>query len=102
MEASYQIAYATSQVSDMHKREYLMHLSLILWPQNVEAAKTLAYALDCYGHTSAARSLYTQCYLLSGNIGCGLHFVLATPTISWNLLQAESSLRTCWRIFTSF
>lgn len=83
----------------MNKREYLLHISLILWPQNAEVAKTLAYALECYGHTSAAKSLYAQCYYLSGNLGCGLHFMLAAPTILWNQLQARRSFKN---ILTDF
>ena len=93
MDASYQIAFASSQEPDMNKREYLMHISLILWPQNAEVAKTLAYALECFGHTSAAKSLYAQCYFLSGNLGCGLHFMLAAPTILWNSIQAKRSFK---------
>ena len=93
MNASYQLAFSSSQEPDIHQREYLLHLSLILWPQNAEVAKALAYALECYGHASAARSLFTQCYLLSGNIGCGLHFILAAPTISLNQIQAERSFK---------
>ena len=93
MAASYKLAFASPQESNIYKREYLLQLSLILWPQNAEVAKALAFALESYGHTTAARSLYTQCYLLSGNIGCGLHFILAAPTISWNQLQAERSFK---------
>lgn len=82
-----------SSFESMKYKELLLHLSLILWPENVDSMTALAYAWECYGQTSAARSLYAHCFLFTGNIGCGLHYILAAPTITWDIAEANASFQ---------
>mmetsp|Transcript_20574 Transcript_20574/g.29475 ORF Transcript_20574/g.29475 Transcript_20574/m.29475 type:complete len:739 (-) Transcript_20574:1119-3335(-) len=74
--------HCANLASDMNTKEILFHISIILWPQNSNSIKSLGYALECFGHTSAARSAYLQCFLLTSDYGCWIHFLLASPTLS--------------------
>jgi len=79
--------------TDMNTREFLYHVSIMLWPQNTDSIKSLGYALECFGHTSTARSVYLQCYLLTADFGCGLHLLLASPTLSQSEFRSMKVFR---------
>lgn len=71
-------------------QELYWHVALSLWPANHVAAINLAHLYEWSGWFSAAKSLYSDCALLSGSIGCAIHATFVAPPLLWSVQQAES------------
>lgn len=77
----------------MYSKELRLHISLMLWTLNTDAAKELGYVLESFGLTAFAKDIYYECYLLTADWGCAFHYMLAVPTLSLSSTHAERSFR---------
>jgi hypothetical protein len=68
-----------------HKNKYhneaILQLSLFIWPYNYASAKNYAYMLEYSGAYHASKSLFSACFMLTGDIGCLLHSFIVTPIL---------------------
>lgn len=94
------VQLSIAQQSSNSITEVLLHTSLLLWPLNYASVKNYAYMLEYSGATAAARSLFLDCALLTGDVGCAIHGAITTPFVQSHINQGEVTyLRDLQNIF---
>lgn len=69
--------------------EIVFQFGMVAYSQNYASAKNFAFVLEYTGYFQAAKSVFHDCHVLTGDVGCLLHYIMSVPILPYSQAQTD-------------